>query len=81
MAKFKKGYVLSTGAVVRVFETPKIGVYVHFVNPLITPQDLPCATETDDESGRHTMLRLSDEAAINLMVLLQEWAKSRDAED
>lgn len=75
--KFNKGYVLSTGSIVRIDESSRQGIHLSFINPLLSPGDLPCATETDDDRGRVTHMRLSVEAAVNLMVLLREYVESK----
>jgi len=76
---FDKGYVLSTGANVRAYDSPKKGgdICIHFVNPLIGPHDLPTIVEKNDEMGRHTATRLSRDAAEALYLLLGEWLRLR----
>lgn len=70
---FDMNHVLLSGSVVRVLDDPspnKAGIMLHFINPLLTPNDLPATRTFDDESGKNTTLRMSEEAAESLMYLL-----------
>lgn len=69
---YGKEVVLSTGSVVKVIDSVNDSVAIHLINPQLSPDDRPCCVEWDDENGRHTTIRLSNEAAENLLMLLYD---------
>lgn len=69
--EYSRGCMISTGSVVHVMDSDK-GLQLHFVNPLLAPNDPPCAKEWDDDGGRHVLVGISEEAARHLLYLLME---------
>ena len=74
---YGKEVVLSTGSVVRVIDSVNDSVAIHLINPQLSPDDRPCCVEWDDENGRHTTIRLSNEAAENLLRLFFDRLKEK----
>lgn len=73
MEKFDLAYTISTGSVVRVVDHDKgDGAFLHFVNPLLAPHDIPACRTFDDDRGKHTALPLGEEALYTLMVILMK---------
>lgn len=76
---FKTYLSLSTGAVVGMEDrkNPEKGVVLHFVNPLLAPDDLPNCQTWDDKHGRHTAFNLGIEACVALRQAIDEWVAAK----
>lgn len=81
---FDRYYTLDTGSVVRLRDDipPREGgIVLHFINPLLSPDDAPATLTYDNEAGKNTTIRLSDDAADHLMLLLMERREARNAQN
>jgi hypothetical protein len=69
---FDYSCTIPTGAVVHVADCRKEGVIIHFINPLLAPNGLSTVNVFDNENGKNTLFRISDDAALATLGLLMK---------